>query len=543
MDQTGGRTSMPTAQVGRRGFLLAGGAAAAGLAAAAVTARGVPALAAGRSLPADPFTLGVASGDPLEDGVVLWTRLAPDPLDGGGMPARPVPVQWEVGTDERLHRVVRRGVAAALPDLAHSVHVDVRGLRPGAWYWYRFRVGRHQSPVGRTRTAPAAGSLPDRLRFAFVSCQNFQQGFWPAYANLAAEDLELVVHLGDYLYEEAADPLAPRQHLGGEPTTLAEYRTRHAQYKSDPALQAAHQAFPWALTWDDHEVQNNYANDADDGGLPLRRRFSRARRDAAYKAFFESMPVFARGRSQIYRSQRYGRTVELTMLDERQYREDQPCYDALAFPCRSWERARTMLGRRQLGFLKSRLAASPAAWKVIGGQSLIMPNRVHDGQYQRFDSWQGYPGEREELLAHIAQRGIKDVVFLAGDVHTVVAGDVCMGMGAGPSVAVEFASGSVTSATVGETNYRLPAGQLVPGSSDPHTPPEIMARYRALNPWYDALDLDRHGYGIVSASQDAFHVTLKRMWTVKERNFGTLPDTGFHWKVGRGQTSIKGTAS
>jgi alkaline phosphatase D len=260
-------------------------------------------------------------------------------------------------------------------------------------------------------------------------------------------------------------------------------------------------------------VQNNYANDADDGGLPLRARFSRARRDAAYQAFFEAMPVFPRGRSRIYRTQQHGRTVDLTML-----------------------------GRRQLGFLKSRLAASPAAWKVIGGPSLIMPNRVHDGQYQRFDSWQGYPREREELLQHLAQRGIKDVVFLAGDVHTVVAGDVCTGMGAGPSVALEFASGSITSASVGETNYRLAGGELVPGSNDPHTPPEIMAHYRALNPWYEALDLDRHGYGVVSASQNTLDVTLKRMWTVKERNFGTLPPTGFRWQVKRGQTSIKGTA-
>jgi alkaline phosphatase D len=308
-------------------------------------------------------------------------------------------------------------------------------------------------------------------------------------------------------------------------------------------MRQLHATFPVVATWDDHEVVNNSANDAEDGGLPLRRRFSRARRDAAYQAWFEAMPVFPRGRSRIYRTQSQGRTMELIMLDQRQYRANQPCRDALAFPCSTWDRQRTVLGRRQLAFLQGRLQSSRAAWKVIGGQSLIMPNRVHDGQYARYDSWQGYPQEREHLLNHIAGNGIKDVVFLSGDVHTFVAGDVRTQMGAGPSVAVEFAPGSVTSANVGETNFRLPAGRLIPGSdSDPYAPPEVLAHYRNLNPWYDAIDLDRHGYGVAMATQSAFYVTLRRLWTVKERNFGTMPDTGFSWKVARGQTSIKGTA-
>ena len=180
---------------------------------------------------------------------------------------------------------------------------------------------------------------------------------------------------------------------------------------------------------------------------------------------------------------------------------------------------------------------------MIGGQSLMMPNRVHDGQFARFDSWQGYPHEREHLLQHIAQTGIEDVVFIAGDVHSFVAGDVCTGMGAGPAVAPEFAAGSITSATVGEVNYRLPAGRLVPGNDlQPSTPPEVMAHYRGLNPWFDQLDLDRHGYGVAAASRSAFDVTLKRLWTVKERNFGTLPTTGFRWQLQRGQKSIRGTA-
>jgi alkaline phosphatase D len=494
------------------------------------------------------FAQGVLSGDPAPHAITLLTLV--DHVGGAGR------VRLEVARDPDFRHVIARRDILTSAAVNHSVKARVTGLKPHKRYWYRFETRDRHSPVGRFQTALPPDSR-ETVRFGFFSCANFTQGYYNAYAALAREDLDFVVSLGDYIYAEVYDEVgggrAVRNDGIGKPNpyyptmlreaaTLPEYRAKYALYRTDESLRRMHQLVPVVATWDDHEVQNNYANDADDGGVPLRRRFSRARRDAAYQAFFESMPVFARGKSQIFRAQRHGRTVELTMLDERQYRKDQPCHDALAFPCKSWDRARTMLGRRQLGFLKSRLAASPAAWKVVGGQSLIMPNRVHDGQYQRFDSWQGYPREREELLAHLAQGGIKDVVFLAGDVHTVVAGDVCTGMGAGPSVALEFASGSITSASVGETNYRLAGGQLVPGSSDPHTPPDIMAHYRGLNPWYDALDLDRHGYGVVSASQSTLDVTLKRMWTVKEPNFGTLPPNGFRWQVKRGQTSIKGTA-
>jgi alkaline phosphatase D len=531
----------------RRQFLARSGA----VAAAAVLAP-QDALAAKRRrkdmLRGGRFSQGVLSGDPAPDAITLLTI-----VDGVGGSGR---VRLEVARDPDFRRVIARRDILTTPAVNHSVKARVTGLKAHKRYYYRFETRDRHSPVGRFQTALPPDSR-ETVRFGFFSCADFTDGFYNAYAALAREDLDFVISLGDYIYAEVTDEVgggrAVRDDRIGksnpyypttlrEAATLPEYRAKYALYRSDESLRRMHQLLPVVATWDDHEVQNNYANAADDGGLPLRRRFSRARRDAAYQAFFESMPVFPRGRSRIFRTQRYGRTVELTMLDERQYREDQPCFDALAFPCRRWDRARTMLGRRQLGFLKSRLAASPAAWKVIGGQSLIMPNRVHDGQYQRFDSWQGYPREREELLAHLAQRGIKDVVFLAGDVHTVVAGDVNMGMGSGPSVAVEFASGSVTSASVGETNYRLPGGQLVPGNPAPHTPPDIMAHYRGLNPWYDALDLDRHGYGVVAASQSTFDVTLMRVWTVKERNFGTLPPNGFRWRIKRGQTSIKGTA-
>jgi alkaline phosphatase D len=496
------------------------------------------------------FSQGVLSGDPAPTAITLLTLV--DAVGGSGR------VRLEVARDPDFRRVVARRDILTTPAINHSVKARVTGLKPHKRYYYRFETRDRHSPVGRFQTALPPDSR-ETVRFGFFSCADFTHGYYNAYAALAREDVDFVISLGDYIYaetyNEVGDGRAVRNDRIGRPSpyyrsplreasTLDEYRAKYQLYRSDSSLRQLHQTFPVIATWDDHEVQNNYANDAEDGGLPLRRRFSRARRDAAYQAFFESMPVFARGQSRVFRSQPHGRTVEILMTDQRQYRANQPCGDALAFPCATWDRQRTMLGRRQLAFVEGRLQASQAAWKVIGGQSLIMPNRVHDGQYQRFDSWQGYPQEREHLLNHIAGKGIKDVVFLAGDVHTVVAGDVRTQMGAGPSVAVEFASGSVTSASVGESNFRLPAGQLIPGNNtDPHAPPEILAHYRGLNPWYDALDLDRHGYGIATATQSNFYVTLKRMWTVKERNLGTMPDTGFHWKMARGQTSILGTAT
>ena len=495
------------------------------------------------------FDQGVLSGDPAPDAITLLTLVAG--AEGAGR------VRLEVARDPNFRRVVARRDILTTDAIHHSVKARVTGLRPHRRYYYRFETRDRHSAVGRFQTALPPDSRA-AVRFGFFSCADFTHGHFNAYERLAAEDLDFVVCLGDYIYaetySEVGDGRAIRNDPIGRPqayyrsilreaATLPEYRAKYALYRTDPALRKLHAAFPVVATWDDHEVLNNYANDAQDGGLPLRAGFSRARRDAAYQAYFEAMPVFPRGRSRIYRTQEHGQTVDLMMLDERQYRANQPCGDAIALPCGSWNRPRSLLGRRQLGFLQGRLSHSKAAWKVIGGQSLMMPNRVHDGQFQRFDSWQGYPQEREHLLQHILQSGVKDVVFLTGDVHTVMAGDVLTDLGAGPPAAIEFAAGSITSASVGESNFRMPGKQLIPGNdANPGTPPEIMAHYRGLNPWLEQLDLDRHGYGIATASQSTFDVTLQRLWTVKERNYGLLPATGFRWQVKRGQASIKGTA-
>jgi alkaline phosphatase D len=495
------------------------------------------------------FRQGVLSGDPSPTAITLLTIV--DDVGGTGR------VRLEIARDPDFRRIVARRDILTTPAVGHSVKARVTGLKPHRRYWYRFETRDRHSPAGRFQTALPPDSN-QTVRFGFFSCADFTCGYYNAYEVLAREDLDFVISLGDYVYGETYrstaagtavrdDPIGRENphydHILLEAGTLSEYRAKYALYRSDESLRKLHAAFPTIAIWDDHELQNNYANGADDGGLTLRSDFSRARRDASYQAFFESMPVFPRARSRIYRAQRHGRAVELMMLDERQYRDDQPCGDRIALPCGSWDRPRSILGGRQLGFVERRLSASKAAWKVLGGQSLMMPNRVHDGEFARFDSWQGYPQERERLLQHIAQRGIDDVVFLSGDVHTFVAGDVCTAMGSGPPVALEFAAGSVTSASVGEVNYRMPAGQLIPGNeAQPYTPPEVMAHYRALNPWFEQLDLDRHGFGLVAASPAAFDVTFKRLWTVKQRNNGTMPTDGFRWQVKRGQKSIKGTA-
>src|SRR5829696_1759568 len=360
----------------RRGFLTLAGGGAATLAladalapAAALAADGRRARAAARAtrVPPGPFTLGVASGDPLPDGVVLWTRLAPTPLDpGGGMPDAPVPVAYEVAADERFRRIVRRGSALARPAGAHTVHADVRGLRPGATYWYRFRAGGELSPTGRARTAPAAGARVRRARFATASCQNYQDGYYTAHQALAGEDLDFVVFLGDYIYEGRPNPAALRSHDGvAEPLTLDEYRSRHALYRSDPDLQAAHAAFPWVVTLDDHEVDNNWADDIpQDPGLQSPEAF-RARRIAAFQAYWEHMPLrraqAPRGPDMtLYRRLGWGDLLQLDVLDTRQYRSDQPTSLAGAE-----DPASTMLGAEQEAWLDRGLAGSSARWNAL----------------------------------------------------------------------------------------------------------------------------------------------------------------------------------
>jgi len=375
-----------------------------------------------------PFTLGVASGDPAPDGVALWTRLAPSPLSGGGMPQRRVPVDFEVALDEGFQRPVRRGTVQASPAYGHSVHVELAGLRPGSEYFYRFRGGGELSPVGRTRTAPATGATPEALAFAFVSCSQYEHGYFTAYGHLAAEDVELVVHLGDYIYEYAPNVYTtaggnPRLHSSREITTLEDYRNRHAQYKTDPDLQAAHAACPWIVTWDDHELDNNWADEVPEDGQPAD-AFLR-RRAAAFQAYYEHMPLRRTSRPrgidmQLYRRIAWGDLATFNMLDTRQFRSDQACADGSDIDCAArLDPRRSITGDAQERWLLDGLRASRTPWNVIAQQVFFAQRDFEGGPPQRFsmDAWDGYKASRDRILTGIAERHVPNPVVLTGDVH------------------------------------------------------------------------------------------------------------------------------
>ena len=437
------------ARLNRRAFLIATAACAAGgLWSAEGGQAPVP------KLSGYPFTLGVASGDPAPDGMVLWTRLAPKPLEGGGMPGEPVPVAWQIAEDEAMTTVVQSGNILALPASAHAVHVEVQGLKPDRWYWYRFAVGADVSPLGRTRTMPAADAQPNRLRFAVASCQHYETGLFTLYEHMAKEDLDLVVHLGDYIYEYAGQGGRVRKHVGPECTTLDGYRTRYAQYKTDPALQAMHAAVPWLVTPDDHEFDDNYA-----GAIPRRTETSTAdflkRRAAAYQAYFEHMPLrrFATPRGpdmQLHRGIGFGRLAEFFVLDTRQYRTDQPCGDGTKPPCDGMmDPQATMLGATQRDWLFAGLAASPARWNVLAQQVMMarIDRKAGEGVLHSMDQWPGYEVERRRVLKFLHEGKIANPVVLSGDIHTNWVNDLIAdfdGLG-GRTVASEFVGGSISS--------------------------------------------------------------------------------------------------
>ncbi len=400
----------------------------------------------------DPFTLGVASGDPWPDGFVLWTRLAPDPLQGGGMPPGDVPVGWEVAADEQMRRVVQRGRTVARAALGHSVHVELRGLQPDRWYFYRFTTPDAQTMVGRTRTAPSPLSRPQRLRFAFASCQHYEWGHYTAHQHLAEEDIDLVAFLGDYIYEShAARPI--RAHEADEPVTLEAYRNRYALYKSDPALQAAHAICPWVVTFDDHEVDNNWAGDTSENNDPV--DAFRARRAAAFQAYYEHMPLrrasLPRGPEMLlYRSLAFGRLARLHVLDTRQYRSDQACGDRRKPPCDGWDADnRTMLGDRQERWLTQGLTANRQTWNVLAQQVVMMPMEVDPGPGESYnmDAWSGYPAAQGRLIRTLSERRVPNVVTITGDVHTNFAGEIPLDARRenSPRVGVEYVGTSMTS--------------------------------------------------------------------------------------------------
>jgi len=364
----------------------------------------------------NPFTLGVASGDPLAESVILWTRLATDPLDGGGMDDVEIPVVWEVALDADFRQIIRSGWVLAAPALGHSIHIDADGLGPDTWYWYRFRIdGQWTSAAARTRTLPAPGTQPASFRIISASCQSYPSGYYTAHAHIAAEDVDLVTFLGDYIYEGAGGSL--RAHVGPLLRTLTDYRNRYAQYRLDPNLQAAHHRCPWMVTWDDHEVANNYAdqelpgNRSNEDGLALRRN--------AYQAYYEHMPLRIPkpddfGFMDIYRSVDIGDLIRLYVLDGRQYRTPQPCNGQFVRCAEVDDPSNTMLGTDQRAWLEQEMESSSAIWNFIAQQTVFSPTPLGPTLLNP-DQWDGYPVERQALMTLF--RSIRNVVIATGDIH------------------------------------------------------------------------------------------------------------------------------
>jgi alkaline phosphatase D len=442
-----------------------------------------------------PFTLGVASGMPRPDSVVLWTRLAPQPhAPGGGLPDRPLSLRWELADDEAFTRRVRTGTLAVHPEHAHSAHVQVEGLPPGAQFFYRFMTADAISPIGRTRTAPAADADVASLRFALASCQHYEQGAFVAHREIAARDLDFVLFVGDYIYEGSNRRYQVRAHEGPAPITLPEYRARHATYKLDADLRAAHAAHPWVLTWDDHEVENDYAGDQ--SALELPTAVFLQRRAAAFKAYFEHMPVSPGMAPQgpamrIHDHFAWGRLADIWTLDGRQYRDVQACGDAaggrIVAPCDALQReSRSLFGAAQERWLAQGLATSPRRWKLLGQGTQLSPSGVDTAVARRIhtDGWDGYPKARERLLRAIAEPRVGNVLSLGGDVHRHVAAQLRLRGNdeRSPIVASEFVCSSITSRGLSEA---------------------MMALVRASNPDIVHARSDERGYALIELSAEA----------------------------------------
>nr|WP_315400039.1 alkaline phosphatase D family protein [uncultured Duganella sp.] len=492
--------------------------------------------AGGGSGGAYPFSLGVASGSPLANAVVIWTRILRDPLNAAAMPPLAFAVRWEVAEDERFGRIVASGTASAAPQLAHSVHVDVTGLAPARWYWYRFMLGDAVSPVGRTRTAPAADAMPDRLKLAVASCQHWEFGTYAAHRHIAAAAPDLVAFLGDYIYEWGPYQLRhPKSAVrSSECFTLADYRSRYAQYKSDRDLQAAHHAAPWIVTWDDHEVANDYANDRDERLNP---RFLE-RRAAAYQAFYEHMPVrlvlpragdFANMR--IYQRYDWGRLARFHVLDDRQYRAWQACPPAgrggsssvVRRQCAGLEDTRrTMLGDVQQRWLDDGLKTSRARWNVLAQQTLMAHNSQvpfkSEGDARIWtDGWDGYPMARRRLLDGLAISKASNPLILSGDVHSFFAAEISRDpararSGANAVLATEFCGTSVTS---------------------PSRPQARTEQYVAMNPSIKYGRSDKRGFMLLDVTPSATTTQFVALDDVHDTASGIKTAASFVVKNGR----------
>ena len=528
-------TVLPNAEgaVDRRTLLrLAGLGAGAGVVAATLP---TPAAAADTV-----FRHGVASGDPLPGGILLWTRVSG--TDG------PVGVDWQIAADAGFAAVVQSGTFATGPDRDHTVKVDVAGLTPATTYWYRFGVAGTWSPTGRTMTAPADDDAITRLRMGVVSCANWEAGYFSAYRHLADRgDLNLVVHLGDYLYEygtgdfAAGGTVVRRTQPEHEILTLDDYRTRHAQYKTDPDLQKLHASVPWIITWDDHEVANDMWSGGAENHTPGTEGPFDARKAAARQAYAEWMPVRLGADGQIYRRLRYGNLVEVSMLDLRTYRSRQAGGTAVDDPDRS------IAGTDQLRWLSDGLVTSTATWKLVGnpviisrldlatlpawllgplGKLLGIPS---NGIVVNADQWDGYNADRERLVDRLRATSTRDVVFLTGDIHTSWANELTTrDTGPGNPAAAEFVVPSVTSDNIDDFLGTSAGGPL-----------SILAAalIRATNPHVKWVETDGHGFGVLEVTTARCRMDWYHLADRTRQNSAARWVQG--WSVGRGSSRIR----
>ncbi|MEV0980564.1 alkaline phosphatase D family protein [Streptomyces sp. NPDC049915] len=487
-------------------------------AATAVLAGPLTAALPARAASAAPaFLHGVASGDPLPDGILLWTRVTPVPeaIPGSGV-GPDTEVAWVVATDRALTNVVAQGSLTATAASDHTVKADVRGLKPATDYWFRFSAGGTDSPVARTRTTPAADTAVANLRFGVVSCANWEAGHFAAYRHLAARsDLDAWLHLGDYIYEYRSGEYAARGTVvrphapAHEILTLADYRIRHATYKTDPDLQALHLRAPVVAIWDDHE----FADNAWSGGAVNHTEGAEgtwaARQAAAKQAYFEWMPVRPALAGTTYRRLRFGKLADLSLLDLRSFRSQQASTASGSVD----DPDRTLTGRAQLDWLKAGLKSSDTTWRLVGNSVMISPFAIgslsadllkplakllglpQEGIALNTDQWDGYTDDRRELLAHLRANAIRNTVFLTGDIHMAWANDVPVDAGTyplSPSAATEFVVTSVTSDNLDDI-VKAPEGTI-----SAITSPVIRAANRHVH-W---VDTDRHGYGVLDLTAD-----------------------------------------
>ena len=480
----------------------------------------------------DPFTLGIASGSPTHDGIVLWTRLAPAGLFSSNLGSENVTVRWDIAHDEGFTRIAQSGQAQALAQLAHAVHVEVQGLEAGRWYFYRFSVGHFTSKTGRTRTMPAQDAAPERFRIAYASCQRWEHGYYSAYRHMLADAPDLVLFLGDYIYEYPNSAQAVRKpnatsHAGWT-LTLDDYRSRYALHKSDPDLQAMHAACPWAFTWDDHEVQNDYAGlTAGDAG-PAAADFA-ARRAAAYQAFYEHMPLRASALQKalvglgqvgsevrIYGQLSLGALGKIYLLDPRQYKDAPVCTKDGALgagsvnpaQCPSWnDPARSFLGRAQEQWLGDSLArnANATGWNIVAQSTRFGQRDLRSsgsGQFFSNDGWDGYNAARTRLTDALQKNRVKNAVMLGGDVHQNWVGQIKADYNkpASANLGAEFCGTSITSRHA--------------ASSSNAAVPDWLAR----NPHFQFADVEKRGYGLADFSAQKLRVSLRTVSDVTQRD-------------------------